>query len=135
MKKWLNENKVLLFGAIGAIAVILQQYIDQPVVDYKIIGFAVVAGIAAYFAKNLRGQWASIVGIFGNLVGVVATQVADHKPISWMQLIIQAVVMFGMVVAPPAKSVNYERTDIIKEAKTEAAQVDADKKIPPPVGK
>lgn len=137
MKKWLNDNKVFLVGLISAILVIVQEFANQPEPDYKAVGLAVIAGIGSYLAKNLRGQWASIIGVGGNMIALLITQMQNHVPISWLQVIVQAMSGFLFVIAPPAKSISYERVGPIVEAKEEAKIVDqeTEKMPPPPVGK
>jgi hypothetical protein len=79
----------------------------------------VYAGFLAalsFLAKNLRGQWATISGIVATALSTYVTQ-EQSGAISWPQIILQAVIAFLAVVAPPAKSRGYEHTQTIQNAK------------------
>jgi hypothetical protein len=125
-----NANKVFILGLLGAIGVTLDQYVNQTTPDYKVIGFAVVSAILSYFAKNLRGQWASIAGLLGMEFTTYMTAVESGNKVSWFQLVGSFVVSIIAVVAPPAKPLSYEKSDVIQTAKQEADQINKSE-VPP----
>lgn len=132
MKKFFADNKVFIIGLITSLCVVGQQYLDEKVADPFIVGFGVAGAIASYFAKNLRGQWGSIIGIGGNMIAVLTQAHITQQPINPWQLIIQAAVAYMGIIASPPKSRSYEKTDTIADAKQEAKEIDAAKKVSPP---
>lgn len=137
MQTFLNNNKVLLLGILGAIGIVLQQYVGVTTPDYKVICFGVAIAIISYLANNLRGQWVTILGILGSALSTIATAIQSGNKISWFQLIITIMLAIIAAVAPSGKSVSYENTPTITAAKAQAAAIDAASVPPqtPPVSK
>ena len=132
---WFSTNKVLLLGLLGAVLVVLQQFLTQSTVDYKVVGFGVAIAILSFLAKNLRGQVASILGLLGSSVGTIAATIETGGKVTWIQVVISLIVAILGVVAPPAKSLSYETSSGVVAEKAEAAKMDASKQPPvtPPV--
>lgn len=122
MQKLLDKNKVFLLGLAGAITVVLQQFLGQPEVDWKVVGYAGFMAALSYIANAWRGQGTSILGIVGTLAGTfVAIQTTGT--FTWNQFIISSVAAILAAVAPPPKLKEYEETAPIVEAKKEAEEI------------
>lgn len=113
-----DKNKVLLLGLLPAIAVVLQQFVGQPEVDFKVVGFAALIAALSYFAKEWRGQGLSILGIVGTLSGAFVT-IQQTGNFTWSQFALSALVAVISTAVPDPKSRGYENTEVIKEAKRE----------------
>jgi hypothetical protein len=111
-----NSYKVLIVGLLSAVALALSDVFQTGGATTKGLVFAGFIAALSFLANNLRGQWASIAGIFGTALATYITM-DQTGTISWPQLIIQAVVALLAVVAPPAKSRGYEHTMTIEQAK------------------
>jgi hypothetical protein len=111
-----NSYKVLIVGLLSAVALALSDVFQTGGATTKGLVFAAFIAALSFLANNLRGQWASIAGIFGTALATYITM-DQTGTISWPQLIIQAVVALLAVVAPPAKSRGYEHTMTIEQAK------------------
>jgi hypothetical protein len=135
MQKFLMANKVLLFGLAGAIAMTVQQYTSSGPVDYKVLALAALVAGIGFLAKNLRGQWATILGSLLPVLGVLFTNVQGHTAISWSYVFSSAALAIAGVFAPPTKSLSYEQSPAIVQAKQQAAVTDAAQSKTPPVGK
>jgi hypothetical protein len=132
---WLNTNKVLIFGLISGAIMAIQQFASIYPNDYGVLALAAAIAIISYLAKDLRGQWPTILGSTLPSLGVVLTTAESHKPIEVWQLIGSLAIAIGGAVAPPAKSLSYEKSATILAAKSQAAQSDATTAKSPPVAK
>lgn len=135
LKAFLLANKVIIFGLIAAGAMTYQQLSSQFPTDYKVLIFAAIVAALGFLSKNLRGQWASILGSLLPSLGVVLDQMETHTHISTGALIGGIALALSGVFAPPAKSLSYEKTPEIVAAKKDAADIDASAQPPknPPV--
>lgn len=132
MKEFFEKNKVLILGGLSSIGVALSAFLGQPEIDLKVLGFAVITAVLSYLANTLRGQWVSIIGILGTLLTTYMTQ-AQTGTITWNQLILQAIVAFITVIAPPAKPLGYEKSAVIETAKAEGQAIQNKiEETPPP---
>ncbi len=113
-----NENKVLIFGLLSAVALTLNEMFGAGEASPKVLVFAGLVAAASFLAKNLRGQWATIAGLVGTAITTYLTM-EQQGSISWAQLVLQVVIGFLAITMPPAKSVGYERTQLITEAKAQ----------------
>lgn len=132
MKQYFQSNKVFIFGLLGAIAVTLQEFISDTGISFKVIGFAVLMAALSYLAKEWRGQGLSITGIAGNLAAVFIT-VYQNGEFTWVQFALQAVIAIIATASPDPKSIGYEKTDIITQAKIQGEKINPaqlTKKIP-----
>lgn len=116
MKQFLMANKVFITGLITSVVVVLQQYLSQPTVDYKVVGFAALVAALSYVANQWRGQGMTIVGIIGTLAGAFVT-VSSTGTFSWHQFFLSALGAVLAAVAPPPKDKAYEKTTVIANAK------------------
>lgn len=123
---WFQTNKVLLFGLLAAVAMAVQQFMTPPV-DYMVLFLAVIVGAIGFLAKNLRGQWATILTSLIPSIGVVFTQAQNHTPISLQLFFTSVAIAVAGVFAPPAKSEAYEQSPTIVQAKKQADNIDASK--------
>ncbi len=117
-----NKNKVLIFGLLSAVALTLNETFRAGVASPKILVFAALIAAASFLAKNLRGQWATITGLVGNALVVYLTQY-EQGNVSIEQLILQFIIGFLAIIMPPAKSIGYERTQVITDAKAQGESV------------
>lgn len=118
MKDFLIKNKVFLLGLAAAIAVVVQQFLGTPEINWKVVGFAAGMAALSYVANQWRGQGVSILGIVGTLAG---TFVSIHNTgnFTWNQFILASVAALLAAVAPPPKQKEYEKSPTIVEAKKE----------------
>lgn len=115
-KDFLIKNKVFLLGFAAAIAVALQQFLGNAVVDYKVVGFAALMAALSYVANQWRGQGVTIFGILGTLAGTYVS-IYSTGHFTWNQFILSAVAAVLSAVAPPPKPATYEKDANIVEAK------------------
>jgi hypothetical protein len=134
---WIAANKVILFGILSAGILAVQQLASQYPKDYKVLGLAAFIAVLSFLANNLRGQWASILGSLLPSLGIVLTNIeaVPPVPISWWQFAGAAALAIGGVLAPPAKSLSYEESPAIVQAKAQAATSDAAQSKSVPVAK
>ena len=119
-------NKVFITGLLAAIAVVLQQFLMEPSIDWKTIGLAVGIAALSYIANLWRGQGVTLLGIIGTLAYVFVQNLTSGIPLDWSKIILMAVVAIISAVAPPPKSVNYEKSAVIEQAKDQAAVITKD---------
>jgi len=118
MKSFFAKNKVFILGLLSAIAVVLQEY-NSPTPDYKAMGLAVALAVLSFIANAWRGQGVTILGIIGILSGVFVNAYNSGAHLTWTQMLGAMVAAILAAVAPPPKSVNYEKDPVIMEAKGE----------------
>lgn len=137
VKGVLMANKVIIFGLLSAVAMTVQELSSEYATDYKVLALAAFVAAVSFLAKNLRGQWATIIGSVLPSLVVILDKVETHTPITWGAMGSAMVLAFLGVVAPPAKSLSYETSPVVAEAKKEAAEIDASSEPPktPPVAK
>jgi hypothetical protein len=92
-----SQWKVVIIGGIASVITVLQQYLTGSP-DPKVVIFAVLVALGSFLAKNLAGQAATIAGIVASLVATISTEYATGH-ISWLQIILQAVVSIGGIFA------------------------------------
>ena len=85
------------------------------------MGISAIIALNGWIANNLRGQWATIMGII-IVVGINYIQgVHNHMPLDPQQMVFMLIkevaVLFGFTALPPAKLRSYEHDPIIMEAK------------------
>jgi hypothetical protein len=115
---WFDRNKVLLFGLLSTILLPLATFLKTGGVPAQVIVMTIAAAVLTFLARNLRGQWVSIMGIIGASLATYAAPTVD-----WWALILEVLAAVGFVIAPPAKSIGYEKTTIIVQAKTQGEQI------------
>jgi len=133
---WLSKNKVLIFGILSAVAMNVEQYFSASSgFSWPIILLSSGVVITSFLAKNLRGQWITILGSVGSFMTVLLNSLDSHTPIVWRTAIITLVVNILAAVAPAGKSLSYEQSPNVEAAKAQAKAIDASKKPPvhPPV--
>jgi uncharacterized membrane protein YhhN len=123
MKQFFSKNKVLLFGLLSAVIIPLHELYAHGQVSIKVAVFAVFTAGLTWAARNLRGQWATIAGLLGTAVSTYITM-DQNGSISWPQLILQFVIAVLAAVAPPAKSLGYEKSDVIESAKLQGEKIE-----------
>lgn len=128
---WFTKNKVLIIGLLSAIALPVYDLVSKGETSTKVIVMAGAIALTAYLSRNLRGQWQTIAATVGT---VLATYIAQSQTgnVSWTQLIMQFIVLFLGASAAPAKSIGYEKTSVIMEAKKEGETIVPTAAPPPP---
>lgn len=122
MKNFIQKNKVFLIGLLGSITVVLQQFIGQPSIDWKVLGFGALIAALSYVANQWRGQGVTVIGILGTLAGTfVSIQSTGH--FSWTQFAISCAVALLAAVSPPPKPLEYEKSETIQQAKKESSDL------------
>lgn len=91
MKKFLNENKVTLISALGAVAIVLQQAMGEQEISWPAIAFAAVVAFLGRIARAWRGKGLTMVGIIGT-VAYAFSEAAMGGAFSWDQFILSAMV-------------------------------------------
>ena len=131
MQTFFLKNKVFLIGLAGAITIVLQQYLGQAIVDYKVIGLAVGMAVLSYVANQWRGQGVTILGILGILAGTFVA-IQQTGTFTWNQFILSSMFALLAAVAPPPKPASYEKNAFVVQAKEEPplSQVKDDTVLP-----
>lgn len=115
MKAFFEKYKVLIFGLLTAIALPLNDLAQHGEISVKVWVYAGFTAGLTFVAKNFRGQWATISGILGTGLAMYMTM-ESNGTVNWSQLIMFMVLQILAAVAPPAKSIGYEKSDTIKDA-------------------
>lgn len=117
---WFVHWKVLIIGLGAAIAMPIQDLIQNgQTPSTKILVWSGVIAAASYLARNLRGQWSTIMGIVSTWITTYWTHNQAGIKTTWLQLILQAIGLYFAAVMPPAKSIGYEQSPPIEKAKQE----------------
>lgn len=125
------KNKVLIIGLLSAVLLAVSELIKGGQSSTKVLIFSGLIAAAGFLANNLRGQVASIIGLLGNSLTVFLTM-QQQGTVSWAQLLIQFMVGVLAILAAPAKSEGYEKTELIKEAKKEGEIIQPSPTLPNP---
>jgi hypothetical protein len=107
MKKFLNDNKVVIAAIVSAIILVLQQALSTPPINWKAIGMAVLIAVLGVLANNWKGKGITILGIIGNLSYAFVT-IYQTGQFSWNEFILQSVLAILMTIAP---SITPERVE------------------------
>lgn len=129
---WFTKNKVLIIGLLSAIALPVYDLVSKGVTSTMDIAMAGAVALTAYLSRNLRGQWQTIATAVGTVLATYLTQQSTGHPISGFQLVMQFIVLFLGASAAPAKSIGYEKTSVIMEAKKEGETIVPTAAPPPP---
>lgn len=131
MKTFWQKNQVFLIGLAGAIALALQQFIEQPTIDWKVIGFSALIAVAGYVSNEWRGKGVTSTGFIGVVAyAFVTIQTTGH--FSWNQFVLLVIVNWLSMVAPPPKSAGYEKSSTIQTAKTQGEVIQKKTETTPP---
>lgn len=122
-KNFWHDNKVLILGLVSAVSIALYQFVGTEVTDWTVVGYAGAIAVGSYLSRNLRGQWATIAGFIGTAATTIYTAHKTGGDVDMNQLIFQALVAFGLAVAPPPKPLAYEQTPTMEIAKAEAVEI------------
>lgn len=127
MKQFWEKNKVFILGLLASISVVVQQFAGSAEIEWKAIGYAVLMATLSFVANKWRGEYVTITGIVGTLAGVLVLTLQTGK-FTWSQFILSAVAALLAAVAPPPKSIEYERSPVIEKAKAQAEVLVEEKK-------
>lgn len=131
MKNWFLKNKVLLTGLLSAVGLAVYQLLQTDQGSVKGYIMAALIAAATFLSNNLRGQAATMLTLVASALGVIAVQEAYDKVFIW-QMILQVLLGYLGVTAAPAKSVGYEKSDIIVSAKKEGEAIQPTNIVPNP---
>lgn len=94
----------LVAAIIGAILLVLQQYIGNPAAaDIKVVGFAVLIGVLGAVSTQLKGKGASLLGIIGTVGYSFYTLYSNGAhSFTWNEFILSAAFAVVTVFAPTA---------------------------------
>lgn len=123
METWFNKHKVLIIGLLMAIALPINDLITTGETSKKVIIISAATAALAFLSRNIRGQWATIIGLIGTTLATYLTMVQTGQQISWSQIVLQFVIAVLAAIAPPAKSRGYENTPLIATAKKEGERL------------
>jgi hypothetical protein len=113
-----KKNQVLIAGLVSSITIALQQFLAEPVIDWKVVGMAVIMAVVSVLGKEWRGKPLSLIGLIG--VGAYSFYtVKTTGQFSWDKFIITFVLGALAMSASSPKSIGYEYADAIKQAKKE----------------
>jgi len=99
MKKFLNDNKVVIAAIVSAIILVLQQALSTPPINWKAIGMAALIAVLGVLANNWKGKGITILGIIGNLSYAFVT-IYQTGQFTWHEFILQSVLAILMTIAP-----------------------------------
>lgn len=85
----MKKTTPLVAAIIGAVMLVLQQFIGQPKVDLKVVGFAVLIAVIGAASLILKGKGASLWGIIGT-VGFSFYDIWQSGSFTWDQFFITA---------------------------------------------
>lgn len=122
MSTFFNTYKVIIFGCLSAIILALKELVGTGAADTKVLVFAAAIAALSFLANNLRGQVATILGLVLTSLATYMTAEASGT-VSWAQIILSLLAAIMAVFIPPAKSVGYERTQVIEQAKKQGEAI------------
>lgn len=127
IKTWLSKNKVIISGSISAAITAVIAFTVEANINWILVLMAVIQAVGGYLGRNLRGQAGSIVGLVVGMMISVLPNLLSHIPIDWQHELLYVVGQVGVIffglTSPPAKSLGYEKTDTIIEAKIEGEAI------------
>lgn len=123
VQSWFNIHKVLIFGFLTAIALPVYDLISKHETDTMTVILAVATAAIAFIGRNMRGKWVTIIGIVGSTIITKFTE-THGVGIDWRALVLQILIQAIALATPAPKSIGYEHTDIIQEAKREGEQIE-----------
>lgn len=118
MKQFFLKNKVLIVGLLSAVLLAVSELVKGGEASIKMLVFSGVIAALTFLARNLRGQIATMSALFGNALAAFLTQ-SQTGHVEWSQLVLQTLISLLGALSAPAKSLGYEKTDTILDAKKE----------------
>ena len=116
IQDFLTKNKVFLTGLVSAVVVAVQQFTSQPVIDWKVIGYAALIAALSFIGNRWRGQGVTIAGLVGTLA-YTFVDINQNGHFTWNQFIAQGTVAILALMSPPPKDLAYEQSPTITQAK------------------
>lgn len=89
----------LVAAIIGAVMLVLQQYIGQPSPDLKVIGFAALIAAIGAAGSFLKGKGLTVGGIAGTVL-YTFYNVYQSGTFTWNEFILSAVVALLALFSP-----------------------------------
>lgn len=81
----------LIVAILGAILLVLQQAIGQPVIDWKVIGLAGLIAVAGIVSTYLKGKGVSLLGALGTVI-YTFVQVWQTGHFNWNEFFLTAAI-------------------------------------------
>ena len=123
-QNFFQKYKVLIFGLFTAILTVLYGFLGNPVTDWIAVGYACFIAAGSYLARNLRGQWITIIpGIILPTAAVIYDAHAKHTDLNIGYLIVGVSLQVLAAMSSPPKDRTYEHSPTIVQAKVEAEQI------------
>lgn len=97
----MKKTTPLIAAVIGAVALVLQQFIGQPNVDLKVVGFSVLIAAIGAASMELKGKGASLWGIIGT-VGFSFVDIWNTGKFTWDQFLITSAFAIIALFVPTA---------------------------------
>lgn len=127
MKQFFSKNKVLLTGLVSAVLMALYSFTVAPTTDWVIVGYSAFIAAGSFLANNLRGQWPTIIGVLLTSAATIYESYSTGVPLNAVHLIYTCAINIGLALVGPPKSIGYERTGTIEQAKAEGDRITAKK--------
>jgi ABC-type branched-subunit amino acid transport system permease subunit len=89
----------LIAAIIGAITLVLQQYLGKEEVSFKVIGFAVLIAVIGVVSTFLKGKPSTLAAIIGT-VGYTFYDMWTGGTFSWEQFILTGLLAVLALFAP-----------------------------------
>lgn len=131
MKSFFMKNKVLIVGLLSAILLAVSEVVKGNEASIKMLVFSGLIAAASFLARNIRGQAGTIIGLFGNALAAWLGQL-ETGSVQYSQLVLQLIISVLAVLSAPAKSLGYEKTDAIVDAKKEGEKIASTPIVPNP---
>lgn len=122
-QSFFSKNKVFILGGLLAILQVITSFVSDVTQDVQLaaIGYAVLVTVLNYVARNWRGQTSTIVSSILTTAGIVGAQLELGHEIKLLPfllgLLATFLVQYIAASMPDAKSVGYEHTPVITQAK------------------
>jgi hypothetical protein len=99
MKAFWTKYHVFIIGLISSVCLTLSEFTTGKEIDWMVVGYAVFVGVGSYFAKNLKGQGATIAGILLTTGANTYTVLHDGGQVNVSQLLMTVAVSVGLALA------------------------------------
>jgi hypothetical protein len=116
MKAFWTKYHVFIIGLISSVCLTLSEFTTGKEIDWMVVGYAVFVGVGSYFAKNLKGQGATIAGILLTTGANTYTVLHDGGQVNVSQLLMTVAVSVGLALAhassTPATTVDVKPVEL-----------------------
>ena len=106
----MKKYSPLVTAILGALSLVLQQYLGKEDVDFKVIGFAALIAVLGVVSTFLKGKTSTIAVIIGT-VGYTLYDMLSGGTFTWEQFIITGMLAIITTLSP---SITPEQEDDIE---------------------